>query len=112
MSILDRRTFLTRLGGGLGSLALADLLWRDQARADNVNPLAARKPHFAAKAKAVIFLFMQGGPSHLETFDPKPLLRKLEGQPLPASFDTGGLSLQFMKASDGKLMSSPFTFRR
>jgi uncharacterized protein (DUF1501 family) len=60
----------------------------------------------------VIFLFMTGGPSHLETFDPKPLLRKLDGQPLPASFDPEGLSLQFMKATDGKLMASPFPFQR
>ncbi len=60
----------------------------------------------------MIFLFMTGGPSHLETFDPKPELGKLDGQPLPASFDADGLSLQFMKPTDGKLMASPFPFAR
>ena len=55
---------------------------------------------------------MTGGPSHLETFDPKPELSKHDGQPLPASFNADGLSLQFMKPTDGKLMGSPFPFAR
>jgi hypothetical protein len=108
-----RRQFLERFASGFGTVALAQLLARDAVSATSpVNPLAPRKPHFEAKAKAVILLFMQGGPSHLETFDPKPALKKLDGKPLPASFADSGLRLQFMKASDGKLMASPLAFRR
>src|SRR4051794_2137541 len=94
---IDRRSFLTRFSAGFGAVALTQMLARGAT---------------AGKAKAVILLFMQGGPSHLETFDPKPALKKLDGQALPASFDAAGLPLQFMKASDGKLMASPFQFRR
>jgi Protein of unknown function (DUF1501) len=60
----------------------------------------------------VIFLFMTGGPSQVDTFDPKPELKRLDGQPLPASFQSTDLKLQFMKASDGKLLGSPFEFAR
>jgi hypothetical protein len=102
----NRRSFLT----GFGAVALAHLLSREQARSGDA--LSPRPSHFPAKAKAVIWLFMQGGPSHLDTFDPKPLLKKLDGKPLPSSFNPAGLPLQFMKASDGKLMASPFAFRR
>jgi hypothetical protein len=106
--MLDRRTFLSRFSGGGAAVALAQL----EARAKGADPLAPRVPPLPATAKAIILLFMQGGPSHLETFDPKPELRRLDGQPLPGSFDARNLSLQFMKASDGKLMASPFPFRR
>ena len=106
--MLERRAFLSCFSGGFASVALAQL----EARAGHANTLAPRIPPLPATAKAAIVLFMQGGPSHLETFDPKPLLKKLDGQPLPASFDASKLSLQFMKASDGKLMASPFPFRR
>src|SRR5215471_12467231 len=92
---MSRRQMLRRAGLGFGSWALLDLLTRDglgaqhPAKASSVaaplNPLAPKAPHFPAKAKSVIFLFMQGGPSHIDTFDPKPLLAKLHGQPLPAS---------------------------
>src|SRR5207248_5281146 len=85
-----RRDFLRHAGAGFGSIALTALLAEEgllaaEARAP-VNPLAPKKPHFDAKAKRVIFLFMSGGPSHLETFDPTPELQRLAGQPLPASF--------------------------
>jgi hypothetical protein len=110
--MLDRRTFLGRFSAGFGGVALAQLLARDEARGAGGKPLAPRKPSLPAKARAVILLFMQGGPSHLETFDPKPQLKKLDGKPLPASFDAGGLPLQFMKATDGKLMASPFAFQK
>jgi uncharacterized protein (DUF1501 family) len=72
--------------------------------------MAAKKPHFPATAKSVIFLFMQGGPSHIDTFDPKPLLNKLHGKPLPDSASRG-LRLQFTKA-DAALLGSPRKFRR
>lgn len=112
----SRREFLEKSGFGLGALALGDLLGRDSARANDgsteLRLLAPRKPHFAGKAKHVIFLFMTGGPSHMDTFDPKPELQKWDGKLLPDSFKTEGLNLQFMKATDGKLMGSPFPFRR
>ncbi len=86
----SRRDFLARAGGGLGQLALAALL-EDEAGgaappAPVRGPLAPRPTHFKATAKSVIWLFMDGGPSHIDTFDPKPVLNKLHGQPLPGTF--------------------------
>jgi uncharacterized protein (DUF1501 family) len=89
---------LRQAGLGFGAWALLDLLGRDSAAAltGAANPLAAKPPQFPARAKSVIFLFMQGGPSQIDTFDPKPLLTKLDGQPLPPSA-IEGLQLQFTK---------------
>jgi hypothetical protein len=89
-----RRDFLRRAGAGFGALALsqllpAGLLGGDAASEDPrsaTSPLLPRAPHLPARAKRVIFLFMEGGPSHLDLFDPKPLLNQLAGKPLPASF--------------------------
>src|ERR1700740_1960430 len=91
----NRRDFLRHAGAGFGSIALAALLADDGllAAGDDktpLNPLAPKQPHFDATAKRVIFLFMSGGPSHLETFDPKPDLQRLAGQPRPASFGPVG----------------------
>jgi hypothetical protein len=104
-------------GLGFGAWALLDLLARDgyvqgsppQAPLP-ANPLAAKAPHFPARAKRVIFLFMQGGPSHIDTFDPKPLLNKHHGEPLPAS-TVAGLQLQFTK-NDAVILGCPQTFRK
>jgi Protein of unknown function (DUF1501) len=85
----SRRGFLCRAGAGFGMIALASLLAEDgllAAEPDPANPLAPRQPPHEAKAKRVLFLFMAGGPSHLETFDPKPELQRLHGERLPASF--------------------------
>src|SRR5712692_5976803 len=88
----SRREFLFKAGGGFGALALSCLLDRDgalkgeEATAQLANVLAPKPAQFKAKAKAVIFLFMEGGPSHLDTFDPKLELTRLHGQKLPASF--------------------------
>jgi len=87
----SRREFLARAGCGFGALALADLMAADALRApgpgaDAMSPLAPKRPHFRPRARSVIFLFMEGGPSHLDTFDPKPLLQRLAGQPIPASY--------------------------
>jgi hypothetical protein len=105
---------LHRAGLGFGAWALLDLLQRDArlsaAPTAGDNSLAAKPAHAAAKAKHVIFLFMQGGPSHIDTFDPKPLLTKLHGQPLPPSA-VKGLQLQFTK-SDAAILGSPQTFRK
>ena len=81
----SRRDFLTRAGAGFGALALADLLHAAESRS-LTQPLKPRVPHFAPRAKSVIFLFMEGGPSHLDTFDPKPALNELAGKPIPPSF--------------------------
>ena len=92
---VSRRDFLRRAGGGFGLVALASLLNRDGLlAADTVaekplahpNPLAPRPPHYTPRARAVIFLFMSGGPSHVDLFDPKPDLIRLAGQPIPESF--------------------------
>ena len=89
----SRRDFLLRGGAGFGALALSHLLAGNKLFAappkQVISPLAPKPPHYAAKAKSVIFLFMEGGPSHLDTFDPKPELKKLAGKPLPPSFTKG-----------------------
>jgi uncharacterized protein (DUF1501 family) len=111
---ISRREMLRHAGFGFGAWALLDLLTRDghlaAAPTAAENPLAAKRPHLAARAKRVIFLFMQGGPSHLDTFDPKPLLNKLHGRQLPPSA-AAGLQLQFTK-SDAAILGSPQTFTR
>ena len=87
----SRREFLFRAGGGFGALALAGLLQRDgllgaEKPKPAAGPFAPKAPHFPTKAERVLFLFMEGGPSHIDTFDPKPLLNDLAGKPLPPSF--------------------------
>src|SRR3954465_13385203 len=88
-AFLTRRDFLCRCGMGMGGLSLASLfgqigpLTTNAAEPDFINPLAPRKPHFAPKAKRVIHFFLNGGPSHIDTFDPKPALEKYAGQAMP-----------------------------
>jgi hypothetical protein len=84
----SRRQFLLQAGGGCGAIALADLLDADATANDGVpdNPLAPRQTHFAPRARRVIWLFMHGGPSHVDLLDPKPELVRLSGMPLPDSF--------------------------
>jgi len=114
LPVQGRRDFLRHSAMGFGASILGLLMAQDAGAADGkaVNPLAPKEPHYPAKAKRVIFFFAGGGPSQLETFDPKPALAKYNGQPIPESFKTEGLSLQFMKASDGKLMASSFPFTK
>jgi uncharacterized protein (DUF1501 family) len=111
---LSRREMLCRAGLGFGAWALLDLLARDGVGAppDTTpeNPLAPRRPPLPARARHVIFLFMQGGPSHIDTFDPKPLLNKRRGEPLPPSI-TKGLQLQFTKM-DAAVLGCPQTFTK
>ncbi len=102
----NRREFLTDAFCGFGSLAFSAML-AEQVRGA-VNPLAPKPPHREAKAKSVIFLFMSGGPSHIETFDPKPLLNKLHGQKRPAVF--GEAKYQFV-AKDATLLGTKRTFQ-
>src|SRR5262245_19841663 len=83
----NRRDFLRQAGGGFGAIAAAWLLEHDRARAGVApSPLSPQAPHFKARATKVIYLFMHGGPSHLDTFDPKADLQRLHGQALPSSF--------------------------
>jgi hypothetical protein len=105
----NRREFLTDAFCGFGSIALASMLAQERAQAAKVNPLSAKEPHFAPKAKSVIFLFMAGGPSHIETFDPKPLLNQLHGQKRPAEF--GEAKYQFVGA-EAKLLGTKRTFKK
>src|SRR5436190_2430659 len=86
--LYTRLDFLMRGGAGFGGLALTYLLGADKllGAGRTSNPLAAKAGHFPAKAKSVIFLFMEGGPSHIDLFDPKPKLNELAGQRLPESF--------------------------
>jgi len=104
-----RREFIRDGFCGFGGLALASMLHDEQARAGSVNPLSPRPPHMPAKAKAVIFLFMAGGPSHLETFDPKPLLNRLHGKPRPKEF--GEARYQFLRPN-ARLLGTRRTFRK
>jgi hypothetical protein len=97
---ITRREALCRCANGFGGLALLSMLARDSATA------AVRAPHFPAKAKSVIFLFMDGGPSQMDTFDPKPRLRADHGKPLPFKPPTTVFNI-----SD-KILGSPFEFKR
>jgi len=102
----NRREFLTDAFGGFGALAVGAML---KGATTSMNPLAPKAPDMPAKAKAVVFLFMSGGPSHIETYDPKPLLNKLNGQKRPASF--GEAKYQFV-TSEAKLLGTKRTFKR
>lgn len=104
----SRRELLRKAGMGIGSLALLDLMSREATAA--TNPLAPNPLHHAPRARAVISLFMHGGPSQVDTFDPKPLLAKYAGQTLPESFSN--LDLEFTKTSTAKVLASQRTFRK
>lgn len=114
LTSLDRRQLLARAGGGAGLLALATLLAdsgmlaaADEAPAQPpLNPLAPRKGHFPGTAKSVIWLFMNGGPSQVDTWDYKPALERFDGKPLEG-FDA---NTGFFTGSVGPVMKSPFQF--
>jgi hypothetical protein len=116
LPVTSRREFLQRSGLGFGGLALSYLLSRDafanpQSAIPNpqFNPLSPRPPHHPAKAKSVIFLFMEGGPSHLDLYDPKPALDQLAGQPMPASF---GKVITAMGTASNTIMPTKRTWKR
>jgi hypothetical protein len=104
---LTRRQLLQRAGAGFGLVALQSLLARSGA-AMSMNPMAPKTPHFAPKAKSVIWLFMNGGQSQVDTWDYKPELQKRDGQPLPG-FDA---KTGFFPEQVGPLMKSPFDWAR
>jgi hypothetical protein len=101
---ISRRQMLARVGTGLGTLGLAALLDEQRVLAAGTNPLAPKLPHFKPRAKHVIHLFMNGGPSQVDTFDPKPALTKYNGQKAPADIKT--------ERRTGNLMQSPFAFKK
>jgi hypothetical protein len=105
----SRRDVLRAAANGFGALALQSLLVKDGWAKMHVNPLAPKPQHFPAKAKSVIFLYMVGGPSQIDLFDPKPALKKFEGQKLPESY--GKVTSQFT-SGDTPLMSSPWEFKQ
>src|SRR4051812_7218791 len=110
--LFNRRQLLSHLGLGMGGLAFADLLRADSSSGSGIGALPGL-PHFAPKAKRVIFLFMSGGPSHVDSFDYKPVLQKMQGESLPESYRKGRQSLPGMSGSQTlfqlKGSSYPFT---
>src|SRR5438552_2753223 len=109
---LTRRQMLGRFANGFGMLGLAGLL-AQESRAETIassvgtsNRLAVKPPPFAARAKRVIFLFMSGGPSHIDTFDPKPRLKQDSGKPLPFAMP------KLVRTRTGNLLQSPFKFQK
>jgi Protein of unknown function (DUF1501) len=106
----SRRDFLSNAGSGLGALALASMFADDALKAADVpDPLRPKAPHFKPTAKSVIWLFMEGGPSHIDLFDPKPALEKLAGQPMPESF---GHPITAMGTGSNSLMPSKRTWKQ
>jgi hypothetical protein len=103
MTLSSRRNFLLRGGSGLGAMALSSMVAAEK------DPLLARQPHHPPKAKSVIWLFMEGGPSHMDLFDPKPKLNELHGQPLPPSY---GKLITAMGTGNNALMGAPRTWKQ
>src|SRR5215212_3659440 len=117
---MSRRHWITQVAGGMGAWALLSLLECDGLagtlapaisgdKTETLNPLAAKPPHFAAKAKSIIFLMMAGGPSQMESYDPKPVLNKLAGQKMPESF--GKIPAQFTDVTKELLLGSRIPFK-
>ena len=106
MNLLSRREALLRSGTGFGSLALAGLMSNESnAEVGKMDPLAPKQAHYPSKAKHVVHLFMNGGPSQVDTFDPKPMLDKYHGKPLPET------NLRTERKT-GAAMRSPFKFKK
>ncbi len=104
-----RRRFLQQCGAGMGALALGSLFNEKLFAADTAGPVLG-KPHFAPKAKNIIYLFQSGGPSHLDLFDPKPELAKRDGQQVPEELVKNIRLAQIGKSA--KLLASPYKFAR
>src|SRR5262249_48394261 len=103
---VTRRDMLLRSGAGFGAVALTWLLEADAARSAEPPPLAAKPSHHTAQARSVIFLFMERGPSHIDLFDPKPLVNRLDGQPIPPGFK-GHLQAMTAAEAGSRIMASP-----
>ena len=103
--VLSRRDFLSRTGMGFGAMGLGGMLGFDQSAAAALDPMARQKPHFRPRAKRVVHIFMNGGMSHVDTFDPKPELDKLHGEELPSE------TLRTERPT-GAAFRSPFKFQQ
>ncbi len=104
-AFLTRRQMLNRVGMGFGGLALGSLFSDNASAASTLNPLALKKPHFEPKAKRMVHFFMNGGPSQVDTFDPKPMLEKYAGKPMPSDkqyINSGGRAVGFLTPSARK----------
>src|SRR5437667_4517442 len=99
-SSMSRREFLARAGMGMGALSMGAL-----AQAESASPLAPHAPHFAPRAKRVVHFFLNGGPSHVDTFDPKPALARYAGQALPGEYFR-------TERKTGAAFPSPFKFSK
>jgi hypothetical protein len=113
---LTRREFLTTAASGLGGLALSALLAENAFAAEltrpkTVNPLAAKPPQFQPRARNCIFIFLSGGFSHIDLFDPKPKLNELSGQPVPESL-LKGVRFAFIQKDSARIMGTPRTFKK
>src|SRR5438552_5560924 len=104
-SLMSRRKALRTFANGFGMVALAGLL-ADEAEAAPTNPLSVKPPQYPAKANRIIFLFMSGGPSHVDLFDPKSMLDRDNGKPLPFEMPKP------VRTNTGNLLKSPFKFQK
>jgi hypothetical protein len=107
LNLPDRRRFLRESGLGFGALALADLLHRESPGAPAADPLALKSPHFPAKVKSIIWLFMTGAPSQVDTWDYKPELQKRDGETLAGADPKTGFF-----TTSGKCLKSPFAWKQ
>src|SRR5580765_4687258 len=109
---ITRRDFLATAASGLGGVAFASMLQSNGLLAEEpASPLAIRAPHFAPKAKQCIFLFMEGGTSQVDLFDPKPKLNEMNSKKLPESF-MKNVRFAFLKKDTAVLLGSPHKFKR
>src|ERR1700733_11661250 len=107
LALPNRRRFLQEAGLGFGSLALADLLHQESRAAAGVAPPALKQPHFPGKVKSIIWLFMTGAPSQVDTWDYKPELQKRDGQTLAGADPKTGFF-----TTSGKCLQSPFKWKQ
>lgn len=115
-SRLSRREFFTTAAGGIGSVALASLLNRTalagmEVELGTANPMAPKSPHFKPRAERCIFIFLSGGFSHIDLFDPKPKLNELAGKPIPESM-LEGVRFAFIQKDSARIMGTPRTFKK
>lgn len=111
--VSSRREFFTQAGSGLAAIALASMIEEDaRAQARAADPLDPKTPHIPPRAKSVIFCFMEGGPSHVDLFDPKPELVKYAGQPVPPSFHPETLGVTGFGTNKNGLLPTRRTFKQ
>src|ERR1700721_1706149 len=111
-NVTNRRQFFTQAGSGLAAIALAAMLDQDGYSATGaIDPLAPKKPHVAPRAKSIIWCFMEGAPSHVDLFDPKPALTKYAGKPVPPSYHPETLQSAFGTTHNG-LYPTRHTFKQ